>query len=71
MNTKQIHFNEIVEKIYNLPLEIKKELINLLEKNIADERRKEIADNLFKAKKQEKAGEIKFTSDINQLKQSM
>ena len=71
MNTKQLQFNEIVEKIYNLPLDIKKELKNLLENNIADERRKEIADNIRFSKKQEKEGEIEFFSDINDLKQTM
>ncbi len=39
MSSRQLHFNEIVEKIYGLPLEVKKELKNLLENNIADERR--------------------------------
>ena len=71
MNTKQIQFNEIVEKIYNLPLEIKKELKNLLEKNIADERRDEIAENLRLAKKSEKDGSLTFFSNVIQLKQSL
>lgn len=71
MNTKQIQFDEIVEKIYNLPLEIKKELKHLLENNIADERRDEIAGNLRLAKKSEKDGSLTFSSDVNQLKQSL
>ena len=69
MSTKQLQYNEIVERIYNLPLEIKKEIINLLENNIADERRNEIAENIRISKKNEKENELKFSSDINELKQ--
>lgn len=71
MNTKQLQYNEIVESIYNLPLEIKKEIINLLENNIADERRDEIAENIRISKKKEKENELKFSSDINELKKTI
>lgn len=71
MTTEQIQFNEIVEKIYKLPLEIKKELKNLLENNIADERRAEIAKNVKLAKVEEKDGKLEYSSDINKLKQMM
>ena len=71
MSTKQLQYNEIVERIYNLPLEIKKEIINLLENNIADERRDEIAKNIRISKKKEKESELKFSSDINELKQTI
>lgn len=71
MNTKQLQYNEIVERIYNLPLEIKKEIINLLENNIADERRDEIAENIRISKKKEKENELKFSSDINELKKTI
>ena len=68
MNTKQIHFNEIVESIYSLPLEVKKELVNLLENNIAEERRTEIAQNIKLLKVEEKDGKMQYSSDINKLK---
>ena len=68
MNTKQIQFSEIVENIYSLPLDVKRELINLLENNIAEERRSEIANNLRLSKKEEKDGSLKFSSKIDKLK---
>ena len=68
MNTKQIQFNEIVENIYGLPLDVKRELVNLLENNIAEERRSEIAENLRLSKKEEKDGSLKFSSKMEELK---
>jgi hypothetical protein len=68
MATKQLKYNEIVEKIYKLPLELKKELLNLLENNIADERRTEIAKNLELSKVEEKDGKLEYSSSINKLK---
>ncbi len=49
-------FNNIVETIYNLPLEEKQELKNLLEHNIADSRRDEITLNYKDAQVEHKAG---------------
>ena len=69
MSTKQLHFNEIVENIYNLPLDVKQELKNLLENNIAKERRTEIAQNIKLSKVEEKDGKLQYSSDINKLKQ--
>ncbi len=68
MNTKQIQFSEIVENIYGLPLDVKRELMNLLENNIAEERRHEIAENLRLSKKEEKEGSLNFSSNIDKLK---
>ena len=62
MSTNQLQYNEIVDKIYSLPLEVKRDLKNLLENNIADERRNEIAENLRIARKEEKAGNLEFSS---------
>jgi hypothetical protein len=39
MGTLAFRFNDVVEKIYSLPLEDKLELKNLLERNISEERR--------------------------------
>ena len=61
-------FNEIVETMYNLPLEDRVELMTLLEHNIADSRRDEIALSFQKAKKEEKSGKLKFSSSIQELK---
>ncbi|MBT3384805.1 MAG: hypothetical protein HN778_01940 [Prolixibacteraceae bacterium] len=71
MKTEKIQFNEIVEKIYKLPLEIKQELKNLLENNIADERRAEIAKNVKLAQVEEKDAKLEYSSDMDKLKQMM
>ena len=71
MKTEKIQFNEIVEKIYKLPLEIKQELKNLLENNIADERRAEIAKNVKLAQVEEKDAKLEYASDMDKLKQMM
>ena len=68
MKTQPLQFNSIIETIYNLPLEDRLEIKNLLEHNIADARRNEIADNFKKAREVYKSGKIKFSSQINELK---
>jgi hypothetical protein len=68
MKTFAFRFDDIVDKIYSLPLEEKVELKNLLENNIAESRRNEIALNYSDARKQENSGKLKFSSDINELK---
>jgi hypothetical protein len=65
------YFNTIVESVYNLPLEYKEELKSLLEHNISDARRQEIADSYKTAQKEEKAGKLKFSSSINDLKKML
>ncbi len=61
-------FSGIVDEIYSLPLEDKQALLNLLEHNIAEERRNEIYDNYLLAKDAETNGKLSFSSDINKLK---
>ena len=68
MKTQAIQFNSIVDSIYNLPLEEKVELMNLLEHNIADSRRDEIVSNYEKAREEEKAKYLSFSSNIQELK---
>lgn len=63
-----VEFNNLVESLYNLPLEDKIELKNLLEHNIADSRRDEIVANFKKSQSENKAGKLKFSSNIRQLK---
>ncbi len=71
MKTQSEQFSSIVEKIYNLSLEDRLEIKNLLEHNIADTRRNEIADNFKKTQEEYKAGKLKFSSNINDLKKML
>ncbi len=64
-------FNTIVESVYNLPLEFKEELKSLLEHNIADTRRSELSGNYKAAQKEQKAGKLKFSSSIEDLKKQL
>lgn len=68
MKANQNNFNNIVESIYNLPLEFKEELKTLLEHNISDVRRKEIADNFKASIKEQTSGKLKFSSSVSELK---
>lgn len=63
-----ISFDTIVNAIYKLPVENRLELKNLLEHNIANTCRDEIFANYRQANEAYKAGELKFSSDINELK---
>ena len=71
MKTIVLKFNNILESIYGLPLEDKEEIKILLEHNIADTRRNEIANNYKKAQKENKSGDLKFSSKINELKKML
>lgn len=62
------NFKVIVERIYNLPLDEKEELKDLLEHNIADSRREEIALNYKEAQAEYESGKLKFSSSIKHLK---
>jgi len=67
MSTENIGFNTVVETIYNLPLEERIELKTLLEHNIADARRSGIAANYKKARLEQKAGKLIFSSKVKYL----
>ena len=71
MGTLAFRFNEVVEKMYSLPLDDKLELKNLLERNISEERRIEIMANFKKSKEEHKAGKLKFTSELDKLKKML
>ncbi len=64
-------FNTIVETIYNLPLEEKQELKNLLEHNIVESRREEIARNFKNAQTEHNEKKLKFSSSIKELKKML
>lgn len=68
MKTQAIQFNDLIDQIYGMPLEDKLELKNLLEHNIAESRRDEIANNARKAKKEHKSGKLSFSSNTSELK---
>ena len=71
MKTFAFRFNNIVDKIYSFPIEEKVELKNLLENNIAESIRNEIASNYAKTRGKEKSDKLKFSSDINELKNKL
>ena len=71
MGTLVFRFNDMVDKIYSLPLEEKMELKNLLEHNISDERRNEIMANVKKAKVEHQSGKLKFSSELDELKKML
>lgn len=71
MKTQVLKFNNIIETIYSLPLEDKVEIKTLLEHNIADARRDEIELNFRKSKEECKAGKLKFSSKIDELKKML
>ena len=68
MKTQAIQFNDLVDQIYGMPLEDKLELKDLLEHNIADSRRNEIANNAKKAKEEHKSEKLSFSSNTSELK---
>ena len=61
-------FHSIVHDVYNLPIEDKQELIQLLERNIIEENRNEMFANFNAAKKEERDDKLIFSEDINRLK---
>ena len=67
MKSTAAPFNSIVETVYNLSLEAKIELKSLLEHNIADARREEIATSYKQAQAEHKKGKLKFSSDVDEL----
>lgn len=71
MKTGTIQFKAIVESIYSMPLEDKVELKSLLEHNIADSRRNEIASSYKRTQEELKSNKIKSSSHIQDLKKML
>ncbi|MBV5348512.1 hypothetical protein JZU61_02435 [bacterium] len=71
MRTQSAQFKDIVDTIYELPLEVRLELKNLLELNIAEARREEIASNYKKSQKELESGILEFSSNLNDLKKKL
>jgi len=68
MKTQKLTFNHIVEILYNLSLEEKLEIKTLLEHNIADTRRNEIANNFKQSQEELKSGKLKFHSTVDEAR---
>jgi hypothetical protein len=68
MRTSCAQFKDIVDTIYELPLDERLELKNLLELNIAEARREGIALNYKKSQKELESGILEFSSNLNDLK---
>ena len=71
LRTQSAQFKDIVDSIYELPLEVRLELRNLLDLNIAEARRDEIARNYKKSQKELESGFLEFSSNINDLKKKL
>lgn len=68
MRRQSAQFKDIVDTIYELPLEVRIELKNLLELNIAEARRDEIVRNYKKSRKELESGSLEFSPNIHDLK---
>jgi len=67
----ETNYGKLVDSLYGLPLSDKQEVIKLLEKNIAEERRNEIFKNYQVNKEEHKQGRLKFSEDITTLKKML
>jgi hypothetical protein len=61
-------FNDVVEVIKGLSTDEKQEIQLLLNQYIREERRDEIYDNFKSAQVEQQKGELKFSSNINELR---
>ena len=68
MNTT---FAGVVEEVKQLSFEEKQELKNLLESYLIEERRREIYENGERSKRELENGELKFSSDSDELMQML
>jgi len=64
-------FCDVVEAIKTLSLVEKEEIQSLLEQFLREERREEIYQSYLVSKQNEKEGKLQFSSDIDQLMQSL
>ena len=62
-------FSDVVEAIKSLSTEEKQEIQLLLMQYLREERREEIYENFQTAQVEEQNGELKFSSEINALRQ--
>ncbi len=64
-------FNNIVDAVYHLSLQEREELQTLLHNNISEARRDEIYQNTLQSKKNYKAGKLKSSSSIKELRKML
>ncbi len=64
-------FHDVVEVIKSLSTDEKQEIQILLNQYIREERRDEIYDNFKLAQVEQQKGELKFSSNINELSESL
>ena len=64
-------FCDVVEAIKTLSLVEKEEIQSLIEQFLREERREEIYQSYLVSKQNEKEGKLRFSSDIDQLMQSL
>ncbi|BAZ22363.1 hypothetical protein NIES4073_32450 [Kalymmatonema gypsitolerans NIES-4073] len=62
-------FSDVVEAIKSLSTDEKQEIQLLLKQYLREERREEIHRNLKSAQVEQQKGELKFSSNINELRQ--
>lgn len=62
-------FSDVVEAVKDLNAEEKQALQLLLKQYLRKERREDIYQNFQAAQLEQKNGELKFSSDLNELKQ--
>lgn len=62
-------FSDVVEAIKSLSFEEKQDIQTLLAQYLREERREELYNNYQMSSIEEQSGELKFSSNINELKQ--
>ena len=65
----QMSFSELVEALKSLSIEEKQEIQLLLSQYLREERREEIYENFKKSQAEEQSSILKFSSNINELRQ--
>ncbi len=64
-------FSEVVEAIQKLSEEEKEEIKSLIEHYLIEEKRENIYQNYLVSKQKESEGKLTFSSDINELMESL
>lgn len=62
-------FSDLVDALKSLSIEEKQEIQLLLSQYLREERREEIYDNFKKSQAEEQSGLLRFSSNINELRQ--
>jgi|GEM_PF-615549 len=68
---EKMSYAELIDEILSLPTDEKKDLKNLLDKYLIEERRNEILKNHLDAIEMVKKGDLKFSSDTDELMQML